>query len=165
MHPQRSCCPWILPALFSTRSARQWGSPAPRPEPRVPPAPFAQGLLTPCAAAAAMGTAARCHELLDKQAHPAHAGGLHGSCPGRHQQKLSVPDARGRHSSYGLSPLSSLLSMHLKQFCFFFPLSPKLQDLMITRNHEGITINIAIIMYNHNYMDNFYMKVKSHSCS
>lgn len=45
----------------------------------------------------------------------------------------------------------------------FFPLSPKLPDLMITRNHEGITINIVIIMYNHNYMDNFYMKVESHS--
>lgn len=34
---------------------------------------------------------------------------------------------------------------------------------MITRNHEGITINIVIIMYNHNYTGNFYMKVESHS--
>lgn len=45
----------------------------------------------------------------------------------------------------------------------FSPLSPKLQDVMITRNHEGITINIVIIMYNHNYPDNFYMKVETHS--
>lgn len=26
---------------------------------------------------------------------------------------------------------------------------------MVTRNHEGISINIAIIMYKRNYMDNF----------
>lgn len=51
-------------------------------EPHTPPALFAEGAFTPHATAAAVGTSAYCHEILDKQANPAQAEGLQGSFPG-----------------------------------------------------------------------------------
>lgn len=65
-------------------------------------------------------------------------------------------------SQFCTFPLSSSLDKGLK---LFFPLSPKLQDLVITRKPEGIGLNIVIIMDNYHHLDNFDMKVESPSHS
>lgn len=152
--PQGAAPAGISPPSPLQCSAQPWGCSSPADGAPRSPALFAEELFHP-------HCSAHHQELLDTPGNPAQTGILPRDpswdmeCGLTHGGGIPV-------SQPCTFPLSSSLDKGLK---LFFPLSPKLQDLVITRNPEGIRINIVIIMDNHHYLDNFDLKLESPSHS